>query len=38
VPGTRFATVRVSTQRDADPETPFARIDNLARARIVVRD
>lgn len=37
-PGTRFATVRVSTQRDADPETPFARIDNLARARIVVRD
>ncbi|MFH9616682.1 hypothetical protein ACH4MM_23675 [Streptomyces pratensis] len=36
-PGTHFVTVRVSTQRDADPETPFARVDNLARARIVVR-
>ncbi|MFJ8951440.1 hypothetical protein ACIRO1_15130 [Streptomyces sp. NPDC102381] len=36
-PGTHFATVRVSTQRDADPESPFARIDNLDRARIVVR-
>ncbi|WP_309058829.1 hypothetical protein [Streptomyces sp.] len=36
-PGTRFVTVRVSAQRDADPETPFARIDNLARVRVVVR-
>ncbi|MFB4419749.1 PKD domain-containing protein [Streptomyces sp. QL37] len=36
-PGTHFVTARVSAQRDADPETPFARIDNLARARIVVR-
>ncbi|MFG2593127.1 hypothetical protein [Streptomyces sp. NPDC048438] len=36
-PGTPFVTVRVSTQRDADPETLFARVDNLARARIAVR-
>ncbi|MFD5002978.1 Tat pathway signal sequence domain protein [Streptomyces mutabilis] len=35
-PGTRFVTVRVSVQRDADPDTPFARVDNLARARVVV--
>ncbi|MEU0741215.1 Tat pathway signal sequence domain protein [Streptomyces sp. NPDC006134] len=37
-PGTRFAAVRVSAQRDGDPVTPFARVDNVARARIVVRD
>ncbi|MEV1025755.1 hypothetical protein [Streptomyces sp. NPDC050264] len=36
-PGTHFVTVRVSAQRDADPETPFARVDNLDRVRIVVR-
>ena len=35
-PGTRFATVRVVAQRDADAATPFARIPNLARARVVV--
>jgi hypothetical protein len=34
-PGTRFVTVRVSAQADCDPSTPFARMDNLARARIV---
>jgi hypothetical protein len=33
--GTRFVTVRVSAQPDGDPSTPFARMDNLARARIV---
>ncbi|MEU0303564.1 hypothetical protein ABZ252_29590 [Streptomyces sp. NPDC006175] len=37
-PGTRFVTVRVSTQRDADPQTAFARIDNLARVRVLVHD
>ncbi|MEV7016000.1 hypothetical protein [Streptomyces sp. NPDC093991] len=37
-PGTHFATVRVAAQRDADPDTPFGRVDNLARARIVVGD
>ncbi|WP_254190696.1 hypothetical protein [Nocardia noduli] len=36
-PGTRFVTVRISAQRDADGSTSFARIDNLARARVVVR-
>jgi len=36
-PGTNFVTVRVSAQRDGDPSTPFARMDNLARARIVTR-
>jgi hypothetical protein len=34
-PGTRFVTVRVSAQPDGDTGTPFARMDNLARARIV---
>lgn len=36
-PGTHFITVRVSAQRDYDPETPFARVDNVGRVRIVVR-
>jgi hypothetical protein len=35
IPGTRFVTVRVSAQPDGDPRTPFARMDNLARVRIV---
>jgi hypothetical protein len=35
VHGTRFVTVRVSAQRDGDPNTPFCRIDNIARVRIV---
>jgi len=35
-PGTHFVTVRVSAQREGQPDTSFARIDNLARARIVV--
>lgn len=35
-PGTHFVTVRVSAQREGDPDTSFARIDNLARARVVV--
>ena len=36
-PGTRFVIVRISSQRDGDPDTVFARIDNLARVRVVVR-
>jgi hypothetical protein len=35
IPGTRFVTVRVCAQPDGDPGTPFARMDNLARARVV---
>ncbi|WP_372799135.1 hypothetical protein [Litorivivens sp.] len=36
-PGTHFAVLRVASQREGDSETPFARIYNLARVRIVVR-
>ena len=35
--GTHFVTVKVTTQQHGDPVTPFARVDNLARVRIVVR-
>ena len=34
--GTHFPTVRVASHRDGDTTTPFARIYNLARARVVV--
>lgn len=34
--GTHFVTVKVTAQQDADGQTPFARVDNLARARVVV--
>jgi hypothetical protein len=33
---TYFPTVRVIAHRDADRDTPYARIQNLARARVVV--
>jgi len=36
--GTYFVAVRVSSQRDGDPSTSFARIDNVGRARVVVED
>lgn len=35
-PGTWFPTVRVAAQRDGDATTPFARLQNLARVRVVV--
>ncbi|HWS45068.1 MAG TPA: hypothetical protein VN636_04335, partial [Acidimicrobiia bacterium] len=35
-PGTYFPTVRVTSQRDADAGTAYARIQNLARVRVVV--
>ncbi|GAA3605612.1 hypothetical protein GCM10022419_108030 [Nonomuraea rosea] len=35
-PGTHFVTVRVASHRDGDPHTPFGRLYNLARARVVV--
>jgi hypothetical protein len=35
-PGTYFAVVRVAAQREGDPVTPYGRVLNLARARIVV--
>jgi hypothetical protein len=34
--GTYFPTVRVAAHRDGDPTTPYARIQNLARVRVVV--
>lgn len=35
-PGTYFPTVRVASQRHGDARTPFTRIRNLARVRVVV--
>ncbi len=36
-PGTYFPTLRVASQRQGDVKTPFARIQNLGRVRVVVR-
>ena len=36
-PGTYFVTLRAVSQRDRDRETPFARVQNLGRVRVVVR-
>ncbi len=36
-PGTYFATVRVTSQRDGEPDAPYTRIQNLARVRVEVR-
>ena len=36
-PGTYFPTVRVVAQRDGDASTPFTRIYNLDRVRVVVK-
>ncbi|WP_395336081.1 hypothetical protein WBP06_18830 [Novosphingobium sp. BL-8H] len=36
-PGTYFAVLRTASQREGDRKTPFARIQNLARVRIVVK-
>jgi PKD domain len=35
-PGTYFPVVRVTSQRNGDPHTPFGLIQNLARVRVVV--
>ncbi len=35
-PGTYFVTLRGYAQRNGDAETPYARLPNLARARVVV--
>lgn len=35
--GTYFPTLRVSAQREGDINTPFTRIQNLARVRVVVK-
>lgn len=36
-PGTYFATLRATSQREGDRRTPFARVQNLGRVRVVVR-
>jgi hypothetical protein len=35
-PGIYFPVIRVTSQREGDPNTPFARVQNLARVRVVV--
>lgn len=35
-PGTYFVTLRAAAQRDGDFATPFARVQNLSRVRVVV--
>jgi hypothetical protein len=35
-PGTYFVVLRGTSQREDDPATPFARVENIARARVVV--
>jgi hypothetical protein len=37
-PGTYFPVVRVVSHREGDPTTPYARLQNLARVRIVATD
>jgi len=36
-PGTYFPTIRVAAQRQGDAKTPYTRIQNLDRVRVVVR-
>jgi hypothetical protein len=36
-PGTYFPVLRVTSQRQGDSRTPYGRVQNLARARVVVR-
>ena len=36
--GTYFVTLRAASQRNGDRETPFARVQNLGRARVVVKE
>ncbi|PEQ11436.1 hypothetical protein B2G71_16505 [Novosphingobium sp. PC22D] len=36
-PGTYFAALTVSAQREGDADTPYAQVRNLAQARVVVR-
>jgi hypothetical protein len=36
-PGTYFPELRATAQREGDPKTPYARIQNLGRVRVVVK-
>jgi len=35
-PGTRFPALRVASQREGDPATPYGRVENIALVRVVV--
>ena len=35
--GTYFPVLRASSQREGDPKTPYSRVQNLARVRVVVK-
>jgi hypothetical protein len=37
-PGTYFAVLRVTSQREGDARTPYTRVQNLARVRVVVEE
>jgi hypothetical protein len=37
-PGTYFPALRVASQREGNPSTPFARSLNLDRVRVVVNE
>jgi hypothetical protein len=36
-PGTYFPVLRATSQREGDAETPWARVQNIDRVRVVVR-
>jgi hypothetical protein len=36
-PGTYFPALRATSQREGDAATPFARVQNLGRVRVVVK-
>ena len=36
-PGAYFPVLRVTSQREGDLKTPFARVQNLGRVRVVVK-
>jgi hypothetical protein len=36
-PGTYFPVLRVTSQQEGDPKTPYARVQNLGRVRVVVK-
>ena len=36
-PGTHFPVLRATSQREGDPKTPYARVQNIGRARVVVK-
>jgi hypothetical protein len=35
-PGTYFPSLRITAHRNSDPDTPYARVQNLGRVRVVV--